>query len=101
MTLRVTNLESASHARVAWTTTPVDYDIAANDPGKLSEPGLANPSEGRPSRRIEVGGAGNLSFVGLDGQTVSAMPVVAKAYDIQMVKLLAASTTATNVIVCW
>lgn len=102
MAIRVTNLESGQLARVAWTATPADYDIAANDPGKGAEPGLANPSEGRPSRWVYIGTSGNLSFVGLDGVTVSAMPVIAGIkYEIQMIKLLAAASTALGVTVVW
>ena len=101
MTLRVTNLESASHGRTAWTTTPANYDIAASDPGKLNEPGLANPSEGRPSRRIVVGTAGTLVYTGLDNQNVTLPSTVAgQIWDIQAIALVSTST-AQNVVVFW
>lgn len=98
--LRVTNLESASGARVAWTTTPVNYDIGANDPFRLSEPGLANPSEGRPCRRIKCQGAGNLVYTGLDLVDVTLPVLAGDTLDVQAVALKAAST-AQNVIVFW
>lgn len=98
--LRVTNLESASGARVAWTTTPANYDIGANDPFRLSEPGLANPSEGRPCRRIKCQGAGNLVYTGLDGVNVTLPVLAGDTIDVQATNLLATST-ATNVIVFW
>lgn len=101
MTLRVTNLESASAARVAWTAVPANYDIAANDPFRLSEPGLANPGEGRPCRRVKVQVAGNLVYTGLDGVNVTLPCLAGDTHDIQMVALVAAGSTAQNVIVEW
>lgn len=100
MTLRVTNLESASGARTAWTTTPVNYDIAANDPFKGAEPGLANPSEGRPCRRVKVGSSGNLVYTGLDGVNVTLPCLAGDVWDIQMTALVN-SSTVTNVVVMW
>lgn len=100
MALRVTNLESASGARVAWTAAPANYDIVFNDPFRLSEPGLANPSEGRPCRRIKTQGAGNLVYTGIDGVDVT-MPVLAgDTIDVQAIALKVAST-CLNVLVFW
>lgn len=100
MTLRVTNLESASAARVAWTTVPVNYDIAASDPFKGAEPGLATPGEGRPCRRVKVNGAGNLVYTGLDGVSVTLPCLAGDTWDIQMTNL-SNTSTATNVVVMW
>lgn len=101
MTLKVTNLESASHGRVAWTTTPVNYDIAASDPGKMNEPGLATPNEGRPCRRIVIGTAGTLVYTGLDGVSVTLPSTVAgQVWDVQALTLVSTST-AQGVVVFW
>jgi len=100
--LKVTNTESSDSQRVAWTTTPADYDIGANDPIKGAQPGLAMPSEGRPCRRIIVFGAGVLQYNGLDGVTVTTPSLPAgTVLDIQAIKLLAGGSTATNVMVFW
>lgn len=97
----VTNLESSSAARVAWTTTPVNYDMALNDPQGAAWPGLARPNEGRPNRRVVIGGAGTLVYIGLDGVTVTLPSTVAgQVWDIQMQSLVSTST-ATNVVVMW
>ena len=101
MVLRVTNLESASGARVAWTTTPTNYDIGFNDPFRLSEPGLANPSEGRPCRRIKVQGAGTLVYTGIDGVNVPLPCLAGDTFDVQAAALVGSGSTATNVIVFW
>lgn len=101
MTLRVTNLESASAARVAWTGAPANYDIAFNDPFRLAEPGLANPGEGRPCRRMKVQGAGTLVYTGLDNVNVTLTCLAGDTFDVQAVALVAAGSTATNVIVFW
>lgn len=101
-TLAVTNLESSNGARVAWTTTPINYDMSANDPVGPGYPGLGRPGEGRCSRRVVCGGAGTLAYVGLDGVTVVLPSTAAgQIWDIQMQSLLAAGTTATNVVVQW
>ena len=99
--LRVINLESASGARVAWTAAPANYDIGANDPFRLSEPGLANPSEGRPCRRIKTQGAGTLVYTGIDGVNVTLTCLAGDTFDVQASALVAAGSTATNVIVFW
>lgn len=86
----------------AWTTTPVDYDILANDPSKGAVPGLANPSEGRPCLRIICGGVGILAVIKLDGTTVLLDAVVAgQRFDIQAKNIVGASSTATKVSVYW
>jgi hypothetical protein len=100
MALRVLNLESASAARTAWTGAPANYDIVANDPFKGAEPGMANPSEGRPCRRVKVNGAGNLVYTGLDGVDVTLPCLAGDTWDIQMIALKNTST-ATNVVVMW
>jgi len=100
MTLRVTNLESASAVRVAWTSAPAAYDIPANDPFRLAEPGLANPGEGRPCRRIKCQGAGNLVLTGLDGVVVTLPVLAGDTIDVQAIALGAAST-AQGVLVFW
>jgi hypothetical protein len=99
--LRVTNLESGHVARVAWTSTPVLYDIAASDPFKGNLPGLAAPSEGRPCRRIIVLTAGTLVLTGLDGVDVT-LPSLPAGFvlDVQAIALKAAST-AQGVVVVW
>lgn len=102
MTLAVTNIESANAMRVAWTTTPADYNITASDPAKLSVPGLANPSEGRPCRRLVPGSTGNLAVTCLDG-TTQVIPVdfAGQVIDLQAIALVGASSTCTNVKVYW
>jgi len=102
MALRVDNLESGHVARTAWTTTPADYSITANDPFKGNLPGLAAPSEGRPCRRIIVLGSGTLVITGIDGVDVT-LPAAGAAFvfDIQATGLKASGSTATNVVVVW
>jgi hypothetical protein len=101
MTLRVINLESASHARLAWGAAPANYDIAASDPGKLNEPGLAAPGEGRPCRRIIAGVAGTVVYTGLDGVNVT-LPSTGngQVWDVQAIALVNTST-AQQVVVFW
>lgn len=101
-TMPVTNLEASNGARVAWTTTPINYDMGANDPAGPSYPGLARPGEGRCNRSVVCAVAGTLAYVGLDGVTV-VLPAMPAGYEwkIQMQSLLAAGTTATNVVVLW
>jgi len=102
MTTAVKNLESANAFRTAWTTTPIDFDIAASDPAKGSMPGLANPSEGRPCRRIVCGGTGTLVVKGLDGVNVILDAVFAgQEFKVQALNLVASGTTATKVSVYW
>lgn len=102
MTTSVSNLESSTAFRTAFTVTPIDYDIAANDPIKLNLPGLANPSEGRPSRLIVCGGTGVLVVKGLDGVNVPLDVVFAgQEFKVQAANLVAAGTTATKVSVYW
>jgi len=99
--LRVTNLESGHVMRVAWTSSPANYDILASDPYKGNLPGLAAPSEGRPCRRLIVLTAGTLVLTGLDGVDVTT-PSLPTGFvlDIQAIGLKAAST-AQGVIVVW
>jgi len=99
--LKKENLESPDVARVAWGGGAVNYDIGLNDPLKLNVPGLNNPSEGRPCRRLVAGGAGTLVYTGLDGVDVTLPATVAgQVWDVQAVALKATST-ATNVVVFW
>ena len=98
---KVTNLESGHVARVAWTSSPANYDILASDPYKGNLPGLAAPSEGRPCRRLIAGSTGNLVITGLDGVNVT-LPVsfAGQVFDLQATNLVNTST-ATNVVVVW
>lgn len=99
--LKQERLESPDACRVAWTGAPAAYDIGANDPLKLNRPGLNNPSEGQPSRRLVAGGAGTIVMTGLDGIDVTLPSTVAgQVWDVQAVALKATST-ATNVVVFW
>lgn len=102
MATKVTNLESGHVARVAWTSSPANYDILASDPYKGNLPGLAAPSEGRPCRRLIAGSTGNLVITGLDGVDVT-LPVsfAGQTFDVQAVGLKATGSTSTNVIVVW
>lgn len=87
--------------RTAWTAAPILYDILANDPGKLNQPGLATPSEGRPCRWITCGGVGTIVVTGLDGVDVTLDATqVGQTFFIQAIALKAAST-ATKVSVYW
>jgi len=102
MALRVDNLESGHVARTAWTASPADYSITGQDPFKGNLPGLAAPSEGRPCRRIIVGGSGTLVITGIDGTNVT-LPAMGSAFvfDVQAIALVASGSTATNVVVVW
>jgi hypothetical protein len=101
MTTAVTNLESANVARVAWTTVPAQYDIAASDPLKLNLPGLATPNEGRPCRRLVAGVAGTIVYTGLDGVDVTLPSTVnGQVWDLQAL-VLKATSTAQQVVVFW
>jgi len=101
MSYAVTNIESGRVCRVAWTSSPANYDIMASFPLKASWPGLAAPSEGLPCRRLIAGSTGNLVITGLDGVDVT-LPVsfAGQVFDIQATNLKNTST-ATNVVVVW
>jgi hypothetical protein len=78
--------------RTAWTSTPVAYDILANDPTKDTLPG-------RPCRQIVIATAGTLVVTGLDGTDVT-LPSGPLVWDIQALALKATST-AQGVVVLW
>jgi hypothetical protein len=103
MTIAQNELQTSSTGfRTAWTTTPVNYDIAANDPLRLNLPGLAIPGEGRPCRWIVCGSTGTIVVTGLDGVAVTLTAANAgQKFDIQAVNLVAAGTTVTQVSVFW
>jgi hypothetical protein len=79
--------------RTAWTTTPVDYDIRANDPTRDNTPG-------RPCRQIVIATAGTLVVTGPDGTDVT-LPSGPLVWDIQAIALVASGTTAQGVVVLW
>ena len=97
--------KSSAVARAAWTVTPINYDILANDPQKLSIPGVAAPSEGRPCVEItctNTNAAGTIVYTGLDGVNVTLqVPTNTQArYPVQAIALVSTST-ANNVHVLW
>lgn len=78
--------------RAAWTTTPVDYDIAASDPTGAQ----------RPSLKIFVGAAGNLAVTDLSGTNSTITGIVAgTVLELQLTALVATGSTAQNVSVIW
>jgi hypothetical protein len=102
MASKVENLESGDGFRTAWTTTPADYSITANDPFVGHKIGLAQPFEGRPCRQILVLGSGTLVVTGLDGTNVTIPAAgVPYTFNFQATGLVAAGSTATNVVVIW
>ncbi len=83
-------------ARAAWTGAPANYNILDNDPMKTSTARC-----GRPCRMIFCGGAGNLSYVGVDGVTVVFTGVIAGSFIPIQANALNAASTCTNVNVIW
>lgn len=85
----------------AWTTTPANYDILANDPGKLRAIGLGMPSEGRPCRWITCGVAGTIVVTRIDGVNVTLDATqVGQTFYVQAIALVNTST-AQKVSVYW
>lgn len=75
--------------RVAWTSTPANYDIRASDP----------TGEGRCCRRIVVGTSGTVVITDPTGTSVT-LPAGLTVWDVQAATLTNAST-AQNVVVIW
>jgi hypothetical protein len=77
-------------ARVAWTTTPANYDIQASDP----------TGEKRCCREIVIATAGTLVIVGPDGVSVT-LPSGPLRWGLQAQALTAAGSSAQGVVVIW
>ena len=83
-------------SKVAWTTTPADYNVVTNGPG-----GSAAPVNGRCCRWVSCVTAGTLNYTTWDGTAGSIEMVAGFLYPCPAKTLVAASTTAQKVTVFW
>lgn len=76
--------------RAAWAGAASNYSIVDNDPA----------GQNRMCRRIQLGAAGTLVVTGPDGTNVT-LPSGPLVWDIQASALVAAGSTAVDVVVIW
>ena len=73
-----------------------------SDPAKYGQ--AVTPSDSTtltPTRALYVGGTGDVAVVMADGVTLTFTAVPAGILPVQVVKVLATGTTATNIVALW
>jgi len=82
-------------SKIAWTTTPANYDVVANSPG-----GQAAPVSGGCCKQVSAGVAGTVNYTSWDGTSGAVYVSPGGVYPCPA-KALLSTSTATNVTVFW